>query len=424
MEEVQPCTDAPESSRKTSLASCPIRAVVRLRRQIRNLKKSKLHLDLSGGRSLETRHARLLQKQISMDKTSFFNTVGFEKSQHFSFDTPNLEQMSQLSVLKPKRKKKRKQSRTVLYPGNSRRYLPTEEKSKAKRCLLLFIGIIFFQILNAIENLDDNLQKYELDGLEKTMHRDVFGQKLAVDTVMDLLKDYLATHIHNKPLVMSLNGPSGVGKSHMGRLLAKHFRSVMGGEFVLQYYTGHNCPPETDVLSCQIHLSGKVSDMVVRAEIEEKIPVFILDEMEEMPPLLLDLLHGYFQPHQSNEFLNAIYILISNIGSSGITKYVLQNASNEGLSPHRKRKELVSIIESSLRQHHPLWDHSEIVPFTLLEKSHIINCFLDEMLREGYYPDNGNIENMASQLKYYTLGEKHYAIMGCKQVVTKVNLLH
>ncbi|XP_069097442.1 torsin-4A isoform X2 [Pleurodeles waltl] len=422
MEEVQPCTDAPERSSKMSLASCPVRAVVRLRRQIRNLKKSKLHLDLSGPRSLETRHARLLQKQISLDKTSFFNT-GLEKSQYFSFDTPSLEQMSQLSVLKPKRKKKRRRSRTVLYPGNSRKYLPIEQKSKAKRCLILLIAIIFFQILNAIENLDDNLQKYDVDGLEKTMHRDIFGQKLAVDTVMDLLKDYLATHMHNKPLVVSLNGPSGVGKSHMGRLLAKHFRSVMDGDFVLQYYAGHNCPTETDVLSCQSDLSGKVSNMVVTAEIEEKIPVLIFDEMEEMPLLLLDVLHGYFQPNQSNEFLNAIYILISNIGSNGITKYVLQNASSEDLSQHRKRKELVSIIESSLRQHHPLWDHSEIVPFILLEKSHIINCFLDEMLREGYYPDNGNIENMASQLKYYTQGERHYSIMGCKQVVAKVNLL-
>ncbi|XP_069465940.1 torsin-4A [Ambystoma mexicanum] len=419
MEEIQPCAEAPELATKMSMASCPIRAMIRLRRRVRNLKKSRLHLDLSGGRALETIQSRIFQKQLSFEKTHF--NSGFQNAPYFSFDTPNLEKVT---LIKPKRKKKRRTNRVVMYPGGSRKYLPVEHKSKAKRCLILLVGIICFQILNAIENLDDNLQKYDLDGLEKTMHRDIFGQQLAVDSIMHLLKDYLATHIHNKPLVVSLNGPSGVGKSHMGRLLAKHFRSVMDNDFVLQYYAVHHCPQGNDVLACQRDLSGMVSDVVVRAEIEEKIPVLIFDEMEEMPPLLLDLLREYFQPNQSNEFLNAIYILISNIGGSGITKYVLQNASSDVLSQHKKLRELSGVVKSSLQQHHMLWDQAEVVPFILLEKSHIINCFLDEMLREGYYPDNGNIESLASQLKYYTQGERHYSIMGCKQVVAKVNLLH
>ncbi|XP_025905363.1 torsin-4A [Nothoprocta perdicaria] len=424
--EEAPRADTLSALKKISSISSPLRAIIRIRRQIRKQKKSRLRLELPREKSSELVQTRLLQRQVSMNRTSlygsstsFFNQSSFENSRYFTFDTS----ADHYAMSKCRRKKKRRKSRIVLYPDKTKRYLPTEEKSNAKRCLLLLIVIIFFQILNAIENLDDNLQKYDLDGLEKTMHREVFGQNAAVESIMELLKDYLATHIHNKPLIISLNGPGGVGKSHVGWLLAKHFRSVMDNDFVLQYFVMHHCPSGVSELTCQIDLSEKISDMVTRAEIEEKIPLFILDEVELMSPVLLDTLSRFFEPNQTNEFLNAIYILISNIGGNEITKFVIQNASTELLHQQRGVEELLKIIQPLLIQAHPLWKSADIVPFVLLEKSHVINCFLEEMRREGLYPDQNHIENLASQLSYYTTGDKQYSTTGCKQVVAKVNLL-
>ncbi|XP_068270134.1 torsin-4A [Nyctibius grandis] len=421
-----PDTEIPAASRKMFSISSPLRAIIRLRRRYRVQKKSRLHIELPREKSSELVHTRLLQRQLSLNRTSlygpsmsFFNQASLGTSQYFTFDTT----VEQYTMKKCRRKKSRRKSRVVLYPDKTKRYLPTEEKSKAKRCLLLLIVIIFFQILNAIENLDDNLQKYDLDGLEKTMHREVFGQKVAVESIMELLKDYLATHVHNKPLVISLNGPTGVGKSHVGWLLAKHFRSVMDNDFVLQYFVMHHCPNGVAPLTCEIDLSKKISDMVTRAEIEEKIPLFILDEVELMSPVLLDTLSRFFEPNQTNEFLNAIYILISNIGGGEITKFVIQNASTELLHQQRRVEELLSIVQPVLIDAHPLWKSAHIIPFVLLEKTHVINCFLEEMRREGLYPDQKHIENLASQLSYYTTEDKQYSRMGCKQVVAKVNLL-
>nr|XP_013808452.1 PREDICTED: torsin-4A [Apteryx mantelli mantelli]XP_013808453.1 PREDICTED: torsin-4A [Apteryx mantelli mantelli] len=424
--EEAPCAEISDVPKKISSISSPLRAIIRLRRQFRMQKKSRLRLELPREKSSELVQTKLLQRQISLNRTSlygssmsFFNQSSFENSQYFTFDTS----VDHYAMSKCRRKKKRRKSRIVLYPDKTKKYLPTEEKSNAKRCLLLLIVIIFFQILNAIENLDDNLQKYDLDGLEKTMHREVFGQNIAVESIMELLKDYLATHIHNKPLVISLNGPVGVGKSHVGWLLAKHFRSVMDNDFVLQYFVMHHCPNGVNDFTCQIDLSKKISDMVTRAEIEEKIPLFILDEVELMSPVLLDTLSRFFEPNQTNEFLNAIYILISNIGGNEITKFVIQNASTELLRQQRGIEELLNIIQPLLIHVHPLWRSAAIVPFVLLEKSHVINCFLEEMRREGLYPDQNHIENLASQLSYYTTGDKQYSRTGCKQVVAKVNLL-
>ncbi|XP_062361573.1 torsin-4A isoform X2 [Cinclus cinclus] len=401
----------PAASKKITSISSPLRAIIRLRRRYRGLKKSRLHLELPREKSAET--------SLYSPSMSFFNQSGFESSQYFTFDTS----VEHYSVKKCRRKKSRRKSRMVLYPDKTKKYLPAEEKSKAKRCLLLLIAIMFFQILNAIENLDDNLEKYDLDALEKTMHREVFGQKVAVESIVELLKDYLATHIHNKPLVISLNGPTGVGKSHVGWVLAKHFRSVMDNDFVLQYFVMHHCPSGVAPLTCEIDLSKKISDMVTRAEIEEKTPVFILDEVELMSPVLLDTLSRFFEPNQTNEFLNAIYILISNLGGAEITKFVLQNASTELLHQQQGAEELLSILHPVLVSVHPLWKAADIIPFVLLEKSHVINCFQEQMRREGLYPDQKHVENLANQLSYYTTGDKQYSSMGCKQVVAKVNLL-
>ncbi|XP_029469108.1 torsin-4A [Rhinatrema bivittatum] len=414
MEERDLCAEAPKRPQKICMVS-PVRAVVHLRRKIRILRKSRLQIDLTGKKSSESAQPRLVQKQKML-----VDTVGFQKPQYFTFDTPSLERVS---IVKQRRRKKYRKSRAVLYPENIKKHLPLEHKSKATRCLLLLTAIICFQILNAIENLDDNLEKYDLDGLEKTLQREVFGQKIAIENIMNLLKDYLATHIHNKPLVMSVHGPSGVGKSYVGRLLARHFRAIMDGEFVLQYFVMHHCPADENVFSCQLNLSSKISAMVSQAELDERIPVFIIDEVEMMPPALLDTLSGFFQTNQTNEYLNAIYVLISNIGGSEITKYVLHNASNDILHSHIMSGDLVSAIRTSLQQNHPLFNYADIIPFILLERSHIVHCFLDELMREGFYPDNNHIETLAGQINYYTIQGRQYSTTGCKLVGAKVSLL-
>ncbi|XP_060540602.1 torsin-4A isoform X1 [Pantherophis guttatus] len=397
------------SPQKLSLMSSPMRAVVRLRRTAHAFKKGYLSGD------------KLLQRQFSLGKgklTGVANQASLNSSQYFTFDPAG-----PFHVTKPKRRKKKSRNPRVLYPESSKKYLPAEHKSKATRFLLLFVAIICFQILNAIENLDDNLMKYDLDGLEKTMAREVFGQPLVIERVMGLLKDYLATHVHNKPLVLSFNGPSGVGKSHIGWLLAKHFRSVMGPHSVLHYFTMHHCPVGTSVSTCQLELSETIGDMVARAEMEEIIPVFILDEVEFMPETLLETLGGFFQKNQTNEYLNAVYVLISNLGGEEIVHRFLQNVSDDSLQPQEKLDELQSALRPILSHVHSFWTGVEIVPFGLLEKTHILSCFYEEMMSEGIYPNASHIERLAGQLSYYKKAGKEFGRTGCKQVVAKVNLL-
>ncbi|XP_059213248.1 torsin-4A isoform X2 [Centropristis striata] len=388
--------------------SSSLRAVIRIKQKYQAMKKRKqeLALGLAGGAGTFTGAPCRTSPKI------------------FTFDglTPSC-----LSSSVPQRKKK-KRRRVVLFPDRRRcRAPPKQEQSRAKYCLYLLFAIVFIQVYNAIENLDDHVLRYDLEGLEKSLRREVFGQQGAVENLLSHLKDYLSTYVHNKPLVVSMHGPSGVGKSHLGRLLAGHFRSVVGETLVMQYYVLHHCPQEADALRCAHDLAAIISGMVERAEEEEKIPLFIFDEAEHMHGEILDVLLQLVASKQSNEYLNAIYLFLSNLGHEHITKHTLHNASSTSMASGRHNnliKELTPILHSSLEKLHPLWTEADILPLSLLEKSHVMECFLDEMTREGFYPDHSNIERLAGEIEYYPeVGGHEYSKTGCKQVVAKVNLL-
>ncbi|XP_030625968.1 torsin-4A [Chanos chanos] len=324
----------------------------------------------------------------------------------------------------PPRKRKRKKKARVLFPSGSRKAVPTREHSRAKNCLFLLCFIVFLQIYNAIENLDDHVLKYDLEGLERTLKREVFGQQDATEGLLGHLNDYLSTYVHSKPLVLSLHGPSGVGKSHLGRVLAQHFRSVVGERLVLQYFVLHHCPNEEETPRCAENLLSQVYEVVTLAEEEEKIPIFIFDEVEHMSVKLLDTVHKLILSRHSNEYLNAIYILISNLGHEDITKFILHNSSSTTIGHVRRLNlELSPLLRNNLRRHHLLWKEAEFLLLTLLEKSHVMECFVDEMSREGFYPDRSHIERLAEELPYYSVGGREFSRSGCKQVVAKVNLL-
>ncbi|XP_018940601.1 torsin-4A-like [Cyprinus carpio] len=313
------------------------------------------------------------------------------------------------------RKSKRRKSR-VLFPNDTLIFKPKKERSGAKPFLLLFSVIVFFQVYNAIENLDDHVLKYDLEGLERSLHREVFGQLEALEELMEHLNDYLSTYAHQQPLALSLHGASGVGKSHLGRLLARHFRSVVDDKLVVHYLSKHHCPLQDAAQHCASKLAQRISEVVTRAEEEEQIPFFILDEVELMPPPLLDILQMFLQSNQTNEFLNVVYVFLSSLGQREITAHVLQNASTAGA--HKPLRRALSLI-------HPLWMEPavELIPLSLLEREHVIQCFLEEMTLEGFYPELSHVERLADELAYHTAAGRQYAKTGCRQVVGKVNLL-
>ena len=144
-----------------------------------------------------------------------------------------------------------------------------------------------------------------------------------------------------------------------------------------------------------------------------------------MNPCCFPLLNSRSSP---NEYLNAVYLFLSSLGQDDITKHLLRNATGGASSAAGRHgallRELTPALRRTLARAHPLWAQAELVPLSLLEKSHVMECFLDEMTREGFYPDHAHIERLAGEIEYYpAVGGRLYAQRGCKAVVAKVNLL-
>uniref|UniRef100_H3D7N2 Torsin family 4, member Aa n=2 Tax=Tetraodon nigroviridis TaxID=99883 RepID=H3D7N2_TETNG len=391
-------------SQTSSLSfSSTLYAVIRIKQKYQALKKRRqgLGLVLGGPGTLAGAPVQSSPKIFTFD--------GLSPSSHTS--SP--------SALHRKRKRGRK--KRVLYPERSGPRAPRrQEYSLAKYSLYLLLAIVFMQVYNAIENLDDHVIKYDLEGLEKTLLREVVGQREAVDGLLSHMRDYLSTYAHRKPLLVSLHGPTGVGKSYLGRLLARHFRSVAGEAMVLQYYVLHHCPQKADAPHCAHNLSTVITEMVTQAEEEEKIPLFIFDEVEHMHGEILDALWGAVASRDSNEYQNAIYLLLSNLGHEHIVKFMLHNSSSVSMAASPSG----ALLSDSLLKHHLLWREAQVIPLSLLEKAHVMECFLVEMTQEGFYPDRTNVERLAGELEYYPeIAGRLYSQTGCKQVVAKVNLL-
>lgn len=396
-------TPGVKTSQSTSPFTSQLKAMIRIRHKYQAMKKRRAEMN----------------SPVQMAHRFSHRSTGPEV---FTF-----EEAATASSLEASHRRTKRRKRHVLFPNDRRKCLPSKDHSRAKPFLVLLSVIVFLQVYNAIENLDDHVLTYDLEGLEKTLKREVFGQPEATEELLRHLKDYLSTYVHSKPLALALHGPSGVGKSHLGRILARHFRSVVGEHLVMQYFVLHHCPQEEAAGECALQLTAQVTEVVNQAEEEEKIPVFIFDEVEFMHQPLLEALHSLLQPGQNNEYLNAIYVLIGSLGDSEITRYVLQNSSSEAVdgqrSPRRLIRELVSLLRHVLDGLHVVWRDTELVPLTLLEKRHVMDCFLDEMTQEGFYPDHSHIERLAGELSYYTSAGRRFSHNGCKQVIAKVNLL-
>ncbi|XP_059495592.1 uncharacterized protein LOC125467690 [Stegostoma tigrinum] len=291
-----------------------------------------------------------------------------------------------------------------------------DAESRAIYLLYLLCLAVGLQVYNAYENLDDQLLVYDVEQLEKTLHQELVGQTLAINRLSGLLRDYLATYIHPQaPLFLSIHGPAGVGKSHVARLIAKHFSFQLGPGLVLQHSAKYQ-----QLLPGSLGLSGlatRVSEVLSRSLDAQRVPVLLFDEMELASPGLLSLLGGLLG---SNRTAGAIYIVVSRLGQERI---VQSFRSWPGGAHHRFRR-LDRELQALIGRLHPVWQRRpHVIPLGPLDRAHVVSCFEQLMDREGLYPQRHRAEALANKLSYYRASQRLYAQQGCKQAPAMVRHL-
>ncbi|XP_019740215.1 prosalusin isoform X1 [Hippocampus comes] len=160
--------------------------------------------------------------------------------------------------------------------------------------------------------------------LEWDLYKNVFGQHLAQEVLSEEVARFLAQEAPEKPLVLSLHGSSGTGKTMAGDMLARHlYASATGSPFVHQFIPTLHFPAGGHVQAQREQLKSWVQGNVT----ECARSVFIFDEMDKMAPGLLDVLEPFLGPSHvvfRTNYRKAIYIFISTAGEEVINKAALE----------------------------------------------------------------------------------------------------
>ncbi|XP_069775505.1 torsin-4A-like isoform X2 [Narcine bancroftii] len=264
-------------------------------------------------------------------------------------------------------------------------------------CLLYVLGgVVAAQVYSGSEDPEEIVAAYELGHLERMLYGELVGQALAVQRLTRLLRGYLSTSRPTEPLLLSVHGPRGVGKSFLGMLLSKHFKSTLEPEVVYLHSALHH--PEGDV-------SSQAPVVLSRARKTSHVPFLLFDHMEHAAPKLLD---SVSQLLASSHPDGAIFILLSSIGGDLVAR-----------RPVGSREALARLAKGR----HPLWASARFITLLPLDLPHVGQCTRRAMERAGFYPDDPRANHVAGALTYYRAGRRFFSQLGCKPVPAMIRKL-
>ena len=225
------------------------------------------------------------------------------------------------------------------------------------------------------EQCDNFSMHFNEQRLNKALKDKLHGQRLARKVIMD----FLLQHIGNQttsPLILSMHGPGGVGKTYASRIIAHHlYRQGSESRFIheLDLVTPHGGTRWDQYHSILNWIKGNVSACPYSVFIMDK--AFDLEFLKYFATLLKD---------PAVDYTKSIFLLTSFFLFRDITQktHDLKNAK----VPHTKfvSRDFEDVINkiSSRGSMYGLPKFT-IVPFLPLEHSHVILCIHDELRRRN-----------------------------------------
>uniref|UniRef100_A0A8C6TA49 Torsin family 1 n=1 Tax=Neogobius melanostomus TaxID=47308 RepID=A0A8C6TA49_9GOBI len=241
-------------------------------------------------------------------------------------------------------------------------------------------------------------------GLEVDLQQRLFGQHLASRIILKAVNWFMNNDNTKKPLVLSLHGPTGTGKSFEG------MDSTFVHLLISTVHFPHVSQIETYRSQLQQWIKGNVSNC--------ERSMFIFDEMDKMHPGLIDSIKPYLDYYHKVDgvsYRKAIFVFLSNAGAeTGHDREEIKLCDLESaLSLSALNNKSSGLWHSSLVGEH-LVDF--FVPFLPLEHKHIVECVLVEMKADGLKPDTSVADRMAGDFIDFPKPERVFSSQGCKKL--------
>ncbi|XP_008302088.1 prosalusin [Stegastes partitus] len=290
---------------------------------------------------------------------------------------------------------------------------------------------VFQKLYCTISDSCDCDFKPNIRDLEWDLYKNVFGQHLAQDIVSEEVAKFLQNKSPDRPLVLSFHGSTGTGKTMVSSMLGNHlYGSAMSSPYVHQFVPTLHFP------SAQLvnHYREELRSWVKGNLTECARSVFIFDEMEKMPPGLVDVLEPFLGPSHvvfRTNYRKAIYVFISTAGEEVINKVALENRQAGREREDIKLSDLQDAIEKAVYNNNTSgFFHSSIiqqnlitrfVPFLPLSRCHVERCVRSQLCQRGSCGRRDVVEAAAGDMLYAPVQGQYFSTTGCKAVPAKIN---
>ncbi|XP_062612035.1 torsin-1B-like [Saccostrea cucullata] len=160
--------------------------------------------------------------------------------------------------------------------------------------------------------------------LREDLQARVFGQHLAIDVVMKHLQAHM-TKDPTRALVLSFHGGTGTGKNHVSRIIAGGlYQEGMRSKYV-HFISTNKEFPHADMAPLY---KEKLKELVENSVKECEQSLFIFDEIDKMPPGVIDTLAPYLDFHEhlsGTDYRKAIFLFLSNTAGKEIYDHTLKH---------------------------------------------------------------------------------------------------
>lgn len=255
---------------------------------------------------------------------------------------------------------------------------------------------------------------------------------MAQDIVSEAVVNFLQNENPDRPLVLSFHGSSGTGKSLVSSMIGRHiYGTAMGSPYIHQFIPTLHFPSADRVLQYRSDLKRRVEKSLTACARS----IFIFDEMEKMPPGVIDVLEPHLGPYHilfQTNYRKAIYIFISSAGEEIVNRIALESRragrDREEIQPDELED---SIADAVYNNKNSGFYHSRIiteklitrfVPFLPLLRRHVERCAQRELCQRGECQRKDVASAVGGAMNYTPNDSKYFSSTGCKLVPAKVNL--
>ncbi|CAL8387684.1 unnamed protein product [Boreogadus saida] len=264
-------------------------------------------------------------------------------------------------------------------------------------------------------------------GLKADLKSRLFGQHIAAEVIMKAVNGLMNNDNPKKPLVLSFHGGCGTGKNLACELIVKNiYKEGMESRFVHYFNSAVHFPLVDQVETYKSQLQHWIRGNVTNCARS----MFIFDEMDKMHAGVIDGIKPFMDYQYKLDgvsYSNAIFIFLSNSGSTFITQTTLDSLKSGKEREKLKLKDMETAHSSSssifiYRGVSNVVDF--FIPFLPLERRHIVQCIMVEMKAMGLEPEHEKACELADKIvNYFPKDEKFFSSAGCKKIASRLRYM-